>query len=362
MNYKKIYDALVDKAKPRGLDKSQHEGYFEIHHIAPRCMGGSDDKENLVMFTAREHFIAHILLWKIYPSNSNLFHAAWMMSNRTITNRNSRVYASLREQHALILSSRSEFNSPNFKDLTGFQKGRLTVLEFAGWTNQSKGKRTSTWSCECSCGEFVVLRSRELSPSSGYVSCGCYKQEQRKAAVGEENPFFGRKHSEESKELMRKKKLGKESNRKGVALSDETKQKISETKKKNPVVWTEERRKAHSEAMKGKCTRPAGFKASEDTKKKLSQSLLALDKRAWEIKTVYDNPAALQMWYSADFYYNFWLMFDKPGIRRFVSAYNLFYNDCINEGSFNKMLLRFKSGWIPEVDEKWILLREEYEK
>ena len=104
------------------------------------------------------------------------------------------------------------------------------------------------------------------------------------------------------------------------------------------------------------------WEASEDTKKKLSQSLLALDKRAWEIKTVYDNPSALQMWYSADFYYNFWLMFDKPGIRRFVSAYNLFYNDCINEGSFNKMLLRFKSGWIPEVDEKWLLLRDEYEK
>lgn len=38
MNYKKIYDALVDKAKSRGLDKSQHEGYFEIHHIVPHVL------------------------------------------------------------------------------------------------------------------------------------------------------------------------------------------------------------------------------------------------------------------------------------------------------------------------------------
>jgi hypothetical protein len=82
LNYKKIYDALVEKARLRGLDKSQHEGYFEIHHIVPRSVGGSNDTSNLVMFTGREHYIAHMLLWKANPGNRSLMRAAKIMSSR----------------------------------------------------------------------------------------------------------------------------------------------------------------------------------------------------------------------------------------------------------------------------------------
>ena len=81
MDYKKIYDQLVEKAKPRGLDKTKHEGYFEIHHIVPRCMGGGDEESNLVMFTAREHVISHKLLWKVYPENYSLMWAYFRTVN-----------------------------------------------------------------------------------------------------------------------------------------------------------------------------------------------------------------------------------------------------------------------------------------
>lgn len=40
--------------------------YYEKHHIIPRCIGGSDNELNLVLLTAREHFLAHYLLCKIY--------------------------------------------------------------------------------------------------------------------------------------------------------------------------------------------------------------------------------------------------------------------------------------------------------
>jgi plasmid maintenance system antidote protein VapI len=107
MDYKKIYDSLVEKAKVRGLDKSKHEGYFEIHHIIPRCMGGDNSEGNLVMFTAREHFIAHMLLYKSYPSNSSLIRAAFIMSSRwksgsfgTQQPISSRVYEALRKQYS----------------------------------------------------------------------------------------------------------------------------------------------------------------------------------------------------------------------------------------------------------------------
>jgi hypothetical protein len=77
MNYQKIYDQLIARAKTRKL-----EGYKERHHIVPKCLGGTNDSENLVDLTAREHFIAHLLLCEIYPDNQKLAHASWMMVNR----------------------------------------------------------------------------------------------------------------------------------------------------------------------------------------------------------------------------------------------------------------------------------------
>lgn len=360
MNYKNIYDQLVEKCKVRGLDKYVLEGYFEKHHIVPRCMGGDDSKENLVLFNAREHYVAHILLWKIYPNDPNLFHAAWMMSNRSLQDRNSKMYASLREEHARILSLRSEFNSPNFKDLTDHVSGRLTVIGFAGWTQQAKGKRTSTWSCQCECGEVVVLRARDLNGKGAYKSCGCLKRDQAKAAVGDKNPFFGFKHSDESKAKMREKKLGVSPANKGKSMSAESKAKMVATKKANPLVWTEERRLKHSQTMQGVSTRGSGFSTPEETKEKMRQAHLKRDRRAWEFTKVSENPAAMQMWAMADFYHTVWISAGKPAIRKFVSFYNSLFNDDISTGAFNKLLLRFKSGWTPVGDAKWEAFRQDY--
>ena len=74
MNYKKIYNALIERGKTRIL-----EGYSEKHHIIPKCLGGNDNKENLVALTPEEHYIAHLLLVKIYPGNVKLIRAAVMM-------------------------------------------------------------------------------------------------------------------------------------------------------------------------------------------------------------------------------------------------------------------------------------------
>lgn len=62
MNCRKIYFALIEKAKTEELNGKRSIGYFETHHITPKSMGGNNDKSNLVKLTAREHFIAHALL------------------------------------------------------------------------------------------------------------------------------------------------------------------------------------------------------------------------------------------------------------------------------------------------------------
>ena len=78
MNYKKIYDSIVSNAQ--GINKRAYTSlgiYVEKHHIIPRSMGGSDDGDNLVYLTSREHFLAHWLLYRIYKSKEMAlaFHA-----------------------------------------------------------------------------------------------------------------------------------------------------------------------------------------------------------------------------------------------------------------------------------------------
>lgn len=65
MNYKRIYDNIIDHRRLHS-----HSGYTEQHHIIPRSLGGSDDKDNLVGLSAKEHFICHLLLTKIYSKHS----------------------------------------------------------------------------------------------------------------------------------------------------------------------------------------------------------------------------------------------------------------------------------------------------
>jgi len=65
----------MDRAKNRTIS-----GYSEKHHIIPRCMNGDNKKDNLVRLTAREHFVAHLMLTKIYPDNHGLIGAAYMMT------------------------------------------------------------------------------------------------------------------------------------------------------------------------------------------------------------------------------------------------------------------------------------------
>ena len=60
MNYLKIYCNLIRKAENR----TPPEGYTEKHHTFPKSIFGNNKR--IVVLTAREHYIAHALLEKIY--------------------------------------------------------------------------------------------------------------------------------------------------------------------------------------------------------------------------------------------------------------------------------------------------------
>ena len=65
----------------------------EIHHIIPKSLGGSNEKENLVCLTIREHYIAHLLLIKMCVSNDDRYKMVWAF-HRTFFSRklNSKFY------------------------------------------------------------------------------------------------------------------------------------------------------------------------------------------------------------------------------------------------------------------------------
>lgn len=100
MNYQKIYNNLINRVMIR-------VGYVEKHHILPRCLGGLNNKENLVDLYPEEHYLAHLLLCKIYPNNQKLLYAAMNMTTGSMINngkRNNKAYGWLRRHYAESMS------------------------------------------------------------------------------------------------------------------------------------------------------------------------------------------------------------------------------------------------------------------
>ncbi len=63
MNYLRTYNILVERAQ----DRMRPDGYCEKHHILPKCMGGKNNRDNIVYLTAKEHFLCHKMLVRIFP-------------------------------------------------------------------------------------------------------------------------------------------------------------------------------------------------------------------------------------------------------------------------------------------------------
>jgi hypothetical protein len=156
MNYQRIYDQIIDRAKERKL-----EGYKEKHHIIPKCMGGSNQRENLVELTAREHFLCHWILCRIYPENKKLGHAFWFMSKQNAPTQqrdyvvSSRTYAEavsnlkFTEEHKEKIRKtrvgKKTIVHPDTKEIRYVLQGELEDWIGLGWenTNYSKGRAFS---------------------------------------------------------------------------------------------------------------------------------------------------------------------------------------------------------------------------
>jgi len=114
--YTKFYYSLINKRK----DESP-EGIIENHHIIPKCLGGSNEVENIVKISPREHFVCHLLLTKMTIGEDKrkmhwaLHRMAFSKTSKMSRKYTSREYDLARKIHSNFLKSYhpSKFN-PNW--------------------------------------------------------------------------------------------------------------------------------------------------------------------------------------------------------------------------------------------------------
>lgn len=137
MNYQKLYDKLMQTRKERELIR---EKGYEIHHIIPKCLGGDNEEDNLVLLTPREHFIAHKFLVKIYPNSVSLNLALFMFANTRNCKINSKLYENLKDKHSKNMKKNNPMysneivqkkmkNTPNFVKFFETEEGRKMTSE-----------------------------------------------------------------------------------------------------------------------------------------------------------------------------------------------------------------------------------------
>ena len=140
MNYNKVYNLLIERALTR---INNADVYYEKHHIIPRCIGGTDFESNLVALTAREHFIAHLCLIRIYPGNNSLIKAAIMMAcfNGSQPRSGNRIYEWLRKKHRVAMSDsqtgekNSQFGSKWIFNATLKENKKVNISDIKSYTD-----------------------------------------------------------------------------------------------------------------------------------------------------------------------------------------------------------------------------------
>lgn len=161
MNYQKHYDLLINRVKSQDRKKYKKSDiryvYYERHHIVPASFfvnskrkgshgwleGNPDTKENIVLLTPEEHFLAHQLLAKIYPNNHGLIKAVNMMCNSSPSmagKRNNKRYAWIRRKLAEALSAEKTGKPSPLKGKESPLKGRVGASK--GKPSPKKGIRT----------------------------------------------------------------------------------------------------------------------------------------------------------------------------------------------------------------------------
>lgn len=149
--YTNVYINLI----ARGIIRSKPIGYAERHHIVPRSLGGSNDEENLVWLTPREHFICHRLLTRMTSgrAKSTMCYALLIMlspsekahGRKMIYAGKSRAYDTLRRllanECSIAMSKRWAAGEMTSRSWTPEQKAVMSEFQQGHWQTMTDEQR-----------------------------------------------------------------------------------------------------------------------------------------------------------------------------------------------------------------------------
>jgi len=288
--YSKWYEALIYKAKNRTI-----EGYVETHHIIPRSFGGNDSKSNLVKLTAREHYIAHALLWKMkFPGiyNSKMAFAFNTFINKMTTKVrgvhhtytiSSRTYEIFRKEYSRLLKEKYAREGGTFLGRKHSEETKRKIGEKSKLKEFKRGPENPQWG-----------KKQNVSPEG---------KERRKAASKERwaDPEFREKMIQKKKEFLQTpagiaQRQATSRRVKGVKRDPAIMEKCASAKRgkkeheiyspeaiakrkealKNRVVSDEAKEKIRQGALKG-CKMPK----SDDWKKQMSERMTGIKRQTF---------------------------------------------------------------------------------
>lgn len=188
MNYQKLYNDIVCRAKGRKKLRKNSEGYvyYEKHHIIPRCLGGTNDKSNLVCLTAEEHWLAHLLLVKMNPGVDSLIYAcqAMSMSGGNSNRTTNKMFGWIRREYADAVSRKNTgriVTLEHREKISNALKGR-TAPHQMGDSNVSKRPEVAKKISNAAKGRILGPRSAETKQRISAANKG------HTGAVGDSNP------------------------------------------------------------------------------------------------------------------------------------------------------------------------------
>jgi hypothetical protein len=187
MDYKKIYDDLMLKARSENRVKNVGV-YYEAHHIIPRCLGGGGKVSqrtkhpNIILLTAKEHFVAHKLLCEIYPNNKKLLSAFWNFVN-----------------------GRNKSNQGENHHRIGAREYERTRVYYSKRCSEffKKIDRNKEW-CK-----NISISHKKNNPMYGKKHTEDWKLKHSKRMSGSSHPMHGKKHSPESRKKQSDIKKGR---------------------------------------------------------------------------------------------------------------------------------------------------------
>jgi len=254
MNYLKVYCNLIRKAENR----TPPEGYIERHHTFPKSLFGNNNR--IVILTAREHYIAHLLLEKICirkygvgsEKTKKMTLACFLMKSRS-EKYNSHLYEQVRKRYSDIMKERvGGENNPNYGIVCSEEKKQKIREKHLGrkMSQESRDRmsRTRTGKRRGNYLKIYDLQFREMfieivktSRNKNEIIRRFENKISYKCIVGwikelelDTTHFTGNlgiKHTEEARENIRLAKLGEKNPFYGKTHSNDTRQKLSENGK-----------------------------------------------------------------------------------------------------------------------------------